>query len=87
MSLPDDTAPAPANPSADTAALLLSETDNRYDFGGLLLINRYTGKSEGSVEFTRDEIDMPGYVESVERGYDDTPWRTQRMWLTTGPST
>lgn len=73
--------------TSEPATSLLSEAENRYDFGGLILINRDTGSPEDTVEFTRDEIDMPGYVESVERGYQNTTWRTLRMWPTTGPTT
>lgn len=77
----------PRHPDAhDFEQVLLSETENRYDFGGLILINRETGNPEDTVEFTRDEIDMPGYVESVERGYENTAWRTRRLWPTTGPT-
>lgn len=78
----------PSVPNGDTTAtpVLLSETENRYDFGGLALINRVTGAAEGHKDFTRDEIDMPGYVESVERSYEGTAWRTLRMWQTTGPT-
>lgn len=83
------TEPEVHTPAADPGAdeTLVSEMDHRYDFGGLSLINRATGEPEGHADFTRDEIDMPGYVESVERGYEGTPWRTLRMWNTTGPTT
>lgn len=66
---------------------LLSETDNRYEFGGLAIIKRATGEPEDQKQFTRDEIDMPGYVESVERSYEGTAWRTLRLWNTPGPTT
>lgn len=62
----------------ETPKPLLSETDDRYTVKGLVVINRETGKPDSYIALTRDEIDMPGYVESVERGYDGSQWRTER---------
>jgi hypothetical protein len=61
---------------------LLSETEHRYALLGLDIVNRTTQQVESFKEFTRDEIDLPGYVESVENGYQGTDWTPVRVWRT-----
>lgn len=48
---------------------------------GLDVVNRDTGATGAHIAFTRGELEMPGYVESVERGYVGTAWRTVRVPL------
>lgn len=74
----DVTEPTPES----TRAPLLSEDERRADFVGLAIIRTETGVIEHRSYFTGDEVDMPGYVESVERGYAGTAWHTERMWRT-----
>lgn len=47
----------------------------------LNVIDRATGQVEAQMKFFPSEVAMPGYVESVERGYVDTAWRTERVTL------
>lgn len=60
----------------------VSEQEHRHALIGLDIIDTETGAVVTSIGFTHDEIDMPGYVESIERNYTDTQWRPVRVWRT-----
>ena len=66
-----------------TPATLLSEDDDRYDFIGLDIVNTATSDTVAFKPFTHDEIDFPGYIESVEKSYVNSEWHTVRVWRTT----
>lgn len=59
---------------------LLWDHPDRELFRGLNVVNRATGDIDSIITFTNGELDMPGYVEHVEKGYLETPWRTERTW-------
>lgn len=45
------------------------------------IINRNSGEVEAQKLLFPSEASMPGYIESMERDYIDTKWRTERVWL------
>jgi hypothetical protein len=47
----------------------------------LNIINRDSGEVEAQKLLFPSEASMPGYIESMERDYEDTRWRTERIWL------
>lgn len=47
---------------------------------GLAVINRETGEQETFIPFEMGETEMPGYVETVEKGYHGTKWYTERRF-------
>lgn len=49
---------------------------------GLNVINRDSGEVESFIAISPGEQEMPGYVEHVERGYEGTKWRTERVHAT-----
>lgn len=49
------------------------------DLAGLEIVNRETGEVEGYTTFSSGELGLPGYLESVERGYEDSKWFTRRV--------
>lgn len=49
---------------------------------GLNVISRETGEVEAFIPISAGEREMPGYLEHVERGYDGTKWRTERVHAT-----
>lgn len=49
---------------------------------GLNAIDRETGEVETFIAISPSELEMPGYLEHVERGYVDTRWRTERVHAT-----
>ena len=61
-------------------APLVSEADDRYDLIGFEVVDR-SGDEPGTFRaFSRDEVDMPGYVEHAEAQYAGTRWSTVRVW-------
>lgn len=45
------------------------------------VISRETRGVEAQRLLYQREVDMPGYVDSVEKDYEGSPWRTERIWL------
>lgn len=48
---------------------------------GLEVVNRETGLVETFIPMSKDELEMPGYLEHVEKGYEGTKWDTRRTDL------
>lgn len=46
---------------------------------GLHVINRATGQIEAFITLTKNEQDMPGYVERVQHSYEGTRWYAERI--------
>lgn len=66
------------------ATMLASDasTDGATRLIGLDIVDRKTREQDTHIEFTPDEVALPGYVESVERGYENTRWEALRVWRT-----
>lgn len=49
------------------------------------VVDRATDTVEDFVALTEELVDLPGYVEQVERGYDETRWQLERVYRITYP--
>lgn len=69
--------------ASPTDQAMFVDTDDRYDLIGLDVIDRDTGKVETFIPFTPQMVDFVGLVESREKSYENTAWRTERVYRTT----
>ncbi len=51
----------------------------------LNIIDAESGEIDAQILFWPSEVAMPGYVETIERKYLDTRWRTERINLLPNP--
>lgn len=48
-------------------------------FSGICLIRRDTGMHQGHINFSEVELDLPNYVETIEKSYRGSQWRPVRV--------